>query len=65
MKVLRILMFTIYFLVYGYSAYKTTVEPDRAVWGWICALVFGILSIMAIKYFTEKSKKDKENKEEL
>ena len=65
MKVLRILMFAIYFFVYGYSTYKTSVEPDRLVWGYICTLVFGILCIWAVNLFANSSNnKKKENDEQ-
>ena len=59
MKVLRISIFTICLLIYGYSVYKTTTEPKELIWGYICALVFAILSLLGIKFFIE----NEENKE--
>ena len=53
MKILRISIVIIYLIVYGYSAFKTSVEPDRLIWGYICTLVFGILAIMGITYFSK------------
>ena len=61
MRVLRIVMFAMYFLIYGYAMCKTTIEPDRPVWGCMCALVFLILSIWGIVIFVEKNKKDEKN----
>ena len=55
MKVLRNLMFAMYFFIYGYSMCKTTIEPNRHVWGYICALVFLMLSIWGIIIFIENN----------
>jgi len=62
MRVLRIVMFAMYFLIYGYSMSKTTIEPNRPVWGYICTLVFSILSIWGVVIFMENNKKDEKNK---
>ena len=48
-------MFAIYFIVYGYSMAKTSIEPNHPVWGYICALVFLILSIWGIVIFKENN----------
>jgi predicted tellurium resistance membrane protein TerC len=58
MKILRISIFAIYLLIYGYSAYKTTIEPKVLIWGYICALVFAILSLLGIKFFIENEEKN-------
>jgi hypothetical protein len=49
------------FIVYGYSAYMTTVEPERNVWGYICVITFAIVAIMGISDFANSSKKNSEN----
>lgn len=48
MKALKIFLVALYAFIYGYSVYKTGVEPERPVWGWICALVFLISCIWLI-----------------
>jgi len=48
MKTLKVFLIALYTFIYGYSVYKTDVEPERPVWGWICALVFLIFCIWAI-----------------
>jgi quinol-cytochrome oxidoreductase complex cytochrome b subunit len=63
MKYVRIAIYIIYFIVYGYSAYKTGVEPDNKIWGYICALVFAILSIMFVNHYMNNSK-NSDNKSE-
>jgi len=61
MKLLRIAIYMIYFIVYGYSAYMTSVEPEKTRWGYICVLTMLIMSIMAINQFANSSKKNSEN----
>ena len=53
-----------YFIVYGYSAYMTSVEPEKNVWGYICVLTFAIVAIMGISDFANSSKKNSENSDE-
>ena len=67
MKFLTGLIFVIYFIVYGYSAYMTSVEPDKIIWGYICVLVFGIVFTWGISIFVkhEKKKRDENNRENL
>lgn len=60
MKFLTGLIIVIYFIVYSYSAYMTSVEPDRKIWGYICTLVFIILSIWGVSVFTKKQRKNKD-----
>jgi hypothetical protein len=64
MKYVRIAIYVIYFIVYGYSARMTSLRPNENVWGYICTLVFAILAIMFVSQFMgkrEKSEKDSEN----
>lgn len=60
MKFLTGVIFVIYVIVYGYSCYMASVEPERQVWGYICAVVFGIVFIWAVSIFT-KNQKNKSN----
>jgi quinol-cytochrome oxidoreductase complex cytochrome b subunit len=64
MRFYRILIIVIYSIVYAYSCYKTIVEPDKTIWGYICALVFGILAILTIPIFIKYQKKKSENNQE-
>lgn len=60
MNYVRTFIFIIYFIVYGYSAYKTSVAPDETIWGYICVLVFAILFIWGVSLFTNISEKKSE-----
>jgi len=64
MKLLRISIYIMYFIVYGYSAYMTTVEPEKTRWGYICVLTFAIVALMGISDFVNSSKKNSENNSE-
>ena len=50
-------MYMIYFIVYAYAARMTSIEPERTVWGYICALVFAIISIWSISLYLQYDKK--------
>jgi hypothetical protein len=63
MKLVRALIFLMYFIVYGYSCYMTSVEPERNLWGYICTFVFGILFAMIVLIFTKNQKNKSETKE--
>lgn len=58
MKYVRILIFIIYFIVYGYSCHKTSTDPNNLVWGYICGFIFGFLAIWSVilygKYYGHK-----------
>jgi hypothetical protein len=60
MKYVRTFIFIIYFIVYGYSAHKTSVAPDETIWGYICVFVFAILFIWGTSLFTQNSEKKSE-----
>lgn len=64
MKYVKIFIFIIYFIVYGYSCHKTSVEPDEIIWGYICTAVFGFLFISLAKVVTEYSSKKKKESDE-
>ena len=61
MRLYTKLMFVIYLIVYIYSCHKTIVEPNKNYWGYICALVFGILFIWTISLVVKNQKKNTEN----
>jgi hypothetical protein len=63
MKYVRIAIYTMYFIVYGYSARMTSLRPDENKWGYICTFVFAILAIMFVNQFMSKSK-DSDDKSE-
>ena len=53
MKLIKIILIPIYTFVYIYSAYMAGQEPNRPIWGFICVIIFGIFSILAIKEFVK------------
>jgi membrane protein DedA with SNARE-associated domain len=61
MKLLKILIFAICLFIYGYSAYKITIEPNHLIWGYICALIFILLFIGIVTIVVEKIKNKEEN----
>jgi hypothetical protein len=65
MKYVITLIYILYIIVYGYSTYMTSVEPDNKLWGFLCTFIFGFLSVWGVilytKYFTEKEKNSEEN----
>ena len=42
----------------------TSVEPDKKIWGYICAVVFGIVFSWATSIFGKNDKKKTEEKNE-
>ena len=57
------LIYIIYITVYGYSAHMTSVDPENALWGYICTFVFGVLSIWSVNLFTKYSLEKEKNPE--
>ena len=49
-----------YLIVYVYSCYMTSVEPNRNIWGYICTGVFVVLFIMLVSVFTNNQKNKNE-----
>lgn len=60
MKLVKALIFLMYLIVYSYSCYMTSVEPDKKIWGYICTAVFGILFVMIVSVFTKNQKNNNE-----
>jgi quinol-cytochrome oxidoreductase complex cytochrome b subunit len=68
MRYVKIFIFIIYFIVYGYSCHKASVTPDENIWGYICTIVFAYLFIFIVKAVIEhdsKKKKESENSNEI
>ena len=61
MKIIKGLIITMYLIVYAYSVYMTSIEPERTIWGWICTVVFLIFAISAIDLINKVSKKESED----
>lgn len=61
MKFVKAMIYALYLIVYGYSTYKTSVEPDNVYWGYICVFVFGFLFTWTVAMVI---KTDKEKTEE-
>ena len=61
MKFLTGFILVISIIVYGYACHMTSVEPERQIWGYICAAVFGIVFILTISIFTKNQKNKPDN----
>jgi uncharacterized membrane protein len=61
MKFIKILIYVILFILYGYFCYMTSAEPKHVIWGYICAIDFTILFIMSASYIVKYQKKNKSN----
>jgi hypothetical protein len=57
MKYVKIFIFILYLIVYGYSAYKTSVAPDETYWGYICIITVIYLFMSFIKYIISRPEK--------
>jgi hypothetical protein len=64
MKFVKTTIFLMYLIVYVYSCYMTSVEPNKIFWGYICAGVFGVLFIMLVSILAKNQKKNLENNKE-
>jgi uncharacterized membrane protein (DUF485 family) len=65
MKFIKILIYVILFILYGYSCYMTSADSKHVIWGYICAIDFAILFIMSVSYVITYQKKNKNNSENL
>lgn len=61
MKFLTGLIFVFLIIVYGYAYYMTSVEPEKQIWGYICAVVFVINFMLAVSIFTKNQKNNNSN----
>lgn len=64
MKYIIIYTYIICFIVYGYSCYMISIEPNRVIWGYICTLVFAVLAILSTSIFVKYDRKKSENNQE-
>jgi hypothetical protein len=64
MKYVNALIFTMYLLVYGYSAYKTSVDPSETYWAYICIFTIGYLFMRTVKFVINLPDKKSEKKPE-
>lgn len=42
-----------------YSCHKTSIEPNNYTWGYICAIVFGILFLWSVSIIVKNQSEDK------
>jgi len=61
MKYVKIFIFIIYLIVYGYSAYKTSVAPDESIWAYICVFTFPLIFLWMILYILRSPEKKPED----
>ena len=59
MKVMKAIIFLMYLISYVYAVHMMSIEPDKNHWGYICVLIFAILSIAGVNEFSNNSKKEK------
>ena len=64
MKYIKIFIYVLCFTIYVYSCYMTSVKPNLVIWGYICALDFGVIFIFLVSAFTKHQKKKSENNQE-
>ena len=60
MKFVKILICVTLFTLYGYSCHMISVDSKHLIWGYICAIDFGIL-FMILALFINRYQKKKEN----
>jgi hypothetical protein len=63
MKYVIIVIYILYLLSYGYSAYMTSLEPHNSLWGYLCTLIFCILAVISVSLYAKNSKKEIQNDE--
>lgn len=56
MKLINAFIYALYLIVYAYSVWKTSVEPDKIIWGYLCVGIFTYLFIKTVKLFTKEKK---------
>lgn len=61
MKYVKLLIFILSLIVYGYSEYKISVGPNEVIWSWICVILFPIIFIWFISYMIHIPQKKSEN----
>ncbi len=59
MKVMKAIILLMYLTSYVYAVHMMSIEPDRNVWGYICVIVFTVLSIAGINEFSKNSNNEK------
>ena len=60
MRIIKIINVVMYFIIYAYSAYKTTVSTDT-IWGWICTYIFVLFAIWGVTNGVKLMKRNNEN----
>jgi len=65
MKFVKILIYVILFILYGYSCYMTSAESKHVIWGYICSADFGVLFLILVSAFSKHQKNNENNSEKL
>lgn len=65
MKIVKVIIYILYLLVYVYGVHKTTVAPDEIIWGYICCGVILYLFITTVKFIINYSNKYEKNQDLL
>jgi len=59
MKYLKISIYIACLIIYIYSAYMTTVEPNNILWGFVCTIVFATAAIVGVNQYSKYIDKKK------
>jgi len=62
MKYVKIFIFILYLIVYGYSAHMTSIKPDETYWGYICIIAVSYIFISFIKFVINFPVKKSDNR---
>ena len=62
MKILKLFIVIFLVLSYAYAVWMTSINT-KPIWGWICALIFGILALIGIHEFSHRKSKNIEEDE--
>ena len=57
MKFVKAIIYALYLIVYAYAVWKTSVEPDKVIWGYLCTAIFGFLFTWTVTMIVKNSSK--------
>ena len=64
MKYLGIFIYVLLIISYGYFTHMTIIDSTNTLWGYLCTLIFAILSFWSVYLYTKYSAKDEKKSEE-
>jgi hypothetical protein len=57
MKYVKIIIFIMYLIVYGYSVHMTSVKPDETYWSYICIVAIGYIFMKFVNFILSRPEK--------